>query len=430
MSRLIPNTTPAERKVGCIFAETFESNTKVITNGGTLGSAANADFGLVADVATTKYSSYVYTHEHTALTVFIDLEDLEFISGNYQVLVTNRNGAGGANTQFEFDINNEASTTAKTLFYFDGANLFSSTTTFSPDAKHLVMTLSGTDLIFYVDGVKLGDTVATSGIGVVNDNLVIGSSYDLSQYSSKCKFNKVRIFDKTLTADEVLKDYNNSTYNYRNEAVLDMPMKMEQYDPTNVRTLDISGNGYHATFGDGSTSGTYPTKLAKRGYNWNGAGNYMTIVDNADLRTANISVMALVKPSTDTGRGHIITNGSPASYAALNYSFELLDSTDIVVYGRTNGVSIVASDVVSVGEYYVVTFTNDGTTTKIYVNGEEVATGLQAVGTDNTTGINMGFNVAGSYKGEILSLQQYGFVLTPIQIADLHIDMLEKLNKI
>ena len=209
--RLTTNTTPFERKRNCVFAETFETDAKVEANSGTFGAGASADFGFVADDATTKYIAYPYTLQHTALTIIVDLQDLEFISGGYQVLVTNRDGAGGGNTQFEFDINNEASTTAKTLFYFNGT-LYPSTATFSPTAKQLVMTISGTDLIFYVDGVKLGDTVAIGGLGTVNTRLTIGSSYDIANYSSECKFKWVKIFDEALTAGEILDYANNTTY--------------------------------------------------------------------------------------------------------------------------------------------------------------------------------------------------------------------------
>jgi len=46
--------------------------------------------------------------------------------------------------------------------------------------------------------------------------------------------------------------------------VVDLQFRTADYDIANVRTLDSSGNGNHATLGDGSTPTTYPTQGAGR----------------------------------------------------------------------------------------------------------------------------------------------------------------------
>jgi len=49
MTRLIPNITPAERRIGATFAENFESNEKVVLNGGTIAGGPTINFGLTTD---------------------------------------------------------------------------------------------------------------------------------------------------------------------------------------------------------------------------------------------------------------------------------------------------------------------------------------------------------------------------------------------
>lgn len=68
--------------------------------------------------------------------------------------------------------------------------------------------------------------------------------------------------------------------NYINEAKVWLPMTMETHDAGNLRTLDKSGNGLHFQFGDGATSTTYPTKLASRGYSFDGTTDYLEALEN------------------------------------------------------------------------------------------------------------------------------------------------------
>lgn len=81
-------------------------------------------------------------------------------------------------------------------------------------------------------------------------------------------------------------------------------MTMEAHDPVNNLTLDMSGNGRHLTFGDGSTPATFPTKLtAKRGYQ-NASNQYFQLGSNA-WSSNRITVEVLMQCYTRDTSGYI-----------------------------------------------------------------------------------------------------------------------------
>jgi len=60
-------------------------------------------------------------------------------------------------------------------------------------------------------------------------------------------------------------------------ACLFLPMTDATHDPSNNRTLDVSGNGNHCIFANGYTSSKFPTKLGdSRGYSLDGNDYFTT----------------------------------------------------------------------------------------------------------------------------------------------------------
>ena len=93
-----------------------------------------------------------------------------------------------------------------------------------------------------------------------------------------------------------------SIYNYQNNAKVWLPMTSACHDPTNVRTLDKSGNNLHFRFGDGATIGTFPTKLSARGYSFDGTNDYLAALANQNnpITQATWVVLYREKPITTT----------------------------------------------------------------------------------------------------------------------------------
>jgi len=202
--------------------------------------------------------------------------------------------------------------------------------------------------------------------------------------------------------------------------------------PTVTENIGTEAN---AIMGDGSTTNTMPTLKSPHGI-INDAlivGTYMSIPDNANLRTASVSVFALVKPQRDSAaRNTIVSSGNPGAYAINNFAFEYINGTGLRLFGRTDGASVTVADVLKYNQWNSVAFTCDGTTTKLYANDKLVASGAIVTGTDNTTGTYIGCVNRGTIdyclEGEMDAIQQFPFVLTPTQIKELSNNAFANLN--
>jgi len=249
-----------------------------------------------------------------------------------------------------------------------------------------------------------------------------------------------------MTAKTALDSYNNATYNYRNEAVGDWPMEMAQHDPSNVRTLDVSGNGYNATFGDGTTSNTIPTKTQERGYD-NIATSYLNLGDVAALETQDFG-FAVIYDKTVLGATYAPISVQYNSQAGYASGWSLQDVTDgsLTFYkSTTSGGSQTATTSTAIFgmEKLFVVGSKIGTSLKIWVNGTLITDNTLASATVNYTTSTtkatsigarnsdtgtpgFGLNLVGHYYDGAI----FPGGLTPIQAQDLTIDMMKKINNI
>lgn len=139
--------------------------------------------------------------------------------------------------------------------------------------KHLVITSDGTNNKIYVNGSE-GHTVneGTDGdwfadIPTQRDNLVIGALNRTTVVALFIGFvDEVSIFSRALTPAEVLDIYNNGIPND-----VSLISGLEDYwrfeEGTGTTTAPTVGNNTF-TFGDGSTSSTYPTWTANTDLGW------------------------------------------------------------------------------------------------------------------------------------------------------------------
>jgi hypothetical protein len=218
-------------------------------------------------------------------------------------------------------------------------------------------------------------------------------------------------------------------------------MTAECHDATNLRTLDVSGNGNHFQFGDGSTSTTYPTKLARRGYSFDG-GDY--------LQSGNITlsggctifrVSRLPNPYVSTYYGFV-----SMQQAADNQLGILTNWSDKKFYvlgpgtGGTYSSGSITRDfngICSTAVVYDQNGTTNATRLKAYSNGKERTlsfTGTVQSSLSITTPIVIGKWVSSGDKFEVLDeclfYAVFPFALTPLQIADLHLKCMKNINLI
>jgi len=198
---------------------------------------------------------------------------------------------------------------------------------------------------------------------------------------------------------------------------------MAQHDPTNTRTLDISGNGNHAVFTNA------PTKNADdRGYSFNGSSNYLTITNSSSLAiTDSVTMSFWVKPNALSGNIPLIFKSASEYYVWLhtsgNIEWATLGLSDVYITTSITNLAI--------GSWNNLLFTYDGATKRILINGNVVASEA-ATGniTSSTNDIVLGNFGGAYYPGSLSNVKIWNEGLTPLQIKDLYQRELKQINDI
>jgi len=157
-------------------------------------------------------------------------------------------------------------------------------------------TISGTNVCM-LNGHQLTNTLAaTAWVPKAYDTLTVGSAFDGSDKFPGA-ISRLYAGAHTSTLAEHTAVYNNTMWNWENRCTVDLQFRTDDYDIANVRTLDSSGNGNHATLGDGSTPTTYPTQGAGR-MTFDG-GDYLQIPADATLPSGTYTVLMAFNPVID-----------------------------------------------------------------------------------------------------------------------------------
>ena len=441
--KLTSNSTPAERAVGCSFAENFVSQADVELNGGTVAGTPTIDFGATFD-GTTDYISYVLDGKEfnsDELSIVIEFnpdfeadddEDHCLMGGgssdDYWLLKHNANS-------IRLDLGNTTIGYIPLLDYQSYWNV----------GSRNVIVVSGTsgNTSVWLNGNVILDEKNTVWTETIIDNMTIGS-----RHSSKSSFfvgtiSNFQVYKSLLTAQDALNFYNNDTYNYRNKAVLDLPMGMAQHDPTNVRCLDVSGNGKHAQFGDGSTSTTYPTKQTTHGYDFDG-GDYM--IATPDLNVGDSGSLAFVMEFSpdfnydENAVTYLYGSTAESIFAVIkqnNASSNVLD-----IWMGNEKIDSIAEATYSPywrkgqrNELIISGTGGDGSSniTRAWLNGVEIMNDtVEWYGGTDVTSLTMGasYSIGNFFNGKITSFQVYPFILTPTQVQDLTINLMKKINDV
>jgi len=221
-----------------------------------------------------------------------------------------------------------------------------------------------------------------------------------------------------------------SAYSYMNQAVLDLPFTAETYDPTNVRFLDVSGNGNHAQLGDGSTVSTFPTKLQKRGVYFDG-GDYL-VVNGANLKfaTEDFTLFTMFKSANQNTATLIGTE------EANDDGWRLIIVSGVKVWSSLNATDVKqASDRDLRMIHSAAVPFNRSNKSAVYIDGQvngadTVTTGVVI---DSNSDVYIGtraYDLGSDFTGIIYVVKIFPFVLTPLQIADLHVRTLKSINRV
>jgi len=312
----------------------------------------------------------------------------------------------------------------------------------------LVITKTST-ATFFLNGTQIYSTsVALSTPSYTS--YVIGASgtntYKFNGSISSVKFFKHYASGDLLTAGEALGYYNNDWANYEKRATCILPMTAECHDATNNRTLDVSGNARHFSFGDGSTATTFPTKLQRRGYSFDGGDYLKCLTFQLSVLPKFTMVLLGKRNGIGSGIGAGETRATPdVSFRVVNAHLGLNNNLFAAAWADGGSDSASNSDYLNAVGVEGLTYVYDGslaTTNRLamFLNGKQLAlthggtppatlsdiNGIVNIGRVSRTAIG----VWDYTTGNIYYFAVFPFALTPLQIADLHLKLMKNINLI
>jgi hypothetical protein len=407
-----------------IFAETFRNNQQVANNGGTIYGTSSIVGNAISLAANGNYMTYVFNRRAMTKGTFIFDLDITFISAAYHNICNNMS-ATALNFQMGFD--NAASITAKKMYWYDGTVRLS-TATVSPGRHRYAYVCDGTNVSFFVDGVQIG-TAVTGVFGTTTAaNITIGNAYTGSTQTSNAVWYGFKFAKRAYTAQEILDDYQNSTFNFLDKAKVYLPMH-DKIGTSTFTTTDVSPQGNYATLGATTTA---PTKLTYiNGYSFDG-GDLMTTPNNVSLSgdfTGSIVCWCGNIDSTSTTAqilfsfGTGATAGNKCGIAVNNGVAGALSAEFSAASQKTAGSQFLSK------EDFMFTMTKTpglaNATTKIFKNEKEIA-----LASSTATAINIGAAVGNvgcwtdgtsKFTGNIYQLIVFPIALTPTQIKYLYL---------
>jgi len=208
------------------------------------------------------------------------------------------------------------------------------------------------------------------------------------------------------------------------------------HDPVNLRTLDKSGNNLHATFGNGATPTTYPTKLATRGYYLDG-GDYLDVglAPLLDFGSTG-TVVAFVKPIGIPTTYRCIVAKQDWTTGRNGYSlfanFPVSTRVDIATLITVNAVSVTSPDIDSSQAHFIASRWT-GSFIHMYFDGYQGSTPQ----TINPTSVGWTFKIGTSpsapnyyFKGNIYFVGAWNYALSELQLRDLEQRLRRQLNDV
>ncbi len=430
MSELIRYTLAAERSRGCYWADKFGSAALVRSNGGTITGAPT--FSASEGVALDGVNDYV-----TYDVIANQWEQASEISFLMEFTPNFAHTGPGATRQF-FD--GFPSTERYTLYILSNGNLglFCGATVIAtiPLANYtnywnaysrnsiFISSESGNTSV-WLNGFLILDSDATVWTPGSVTALKIGSRHDGAN-KFKGTIHRFRVFKSKLTDQEAVDYCNGTVFDYLQDAVVNLPMRLEDHDPVNTRTLDRSGNGRHGTLVAGVTKNT-----RERGYFFDGTDDAISIPHDSGLNfTDGLTVACWIKHDpTQAGVNvrYIVGKGPNVTGMPFAVTYDLnVGAPNEVEWrlwdGAANKTAVIAD--LYDGQWISVVGTFDGQTLILYINAVEVVrTAFPAATTldTNSDPVTIGDTTpsAREFKGDESDVKLWNRPLTPMQIIDM-----------
>jgi len=201
-------------------------------------------------------------------------------------------------------------------------------------------------------------------------------------------------------------------------AICHLPMTAAEHDTANNQTLDVSGNGYHFAFGDGSTENSFPTKLEGIGYSFNVAGEDIDYLKRDMFWNPNADFTVCCHINTTSGNTQYVWSHRDGTGDGV-YQASVSGTNSWMVYAGETDVEN-STDFTNATYFYVADVSGDLVQ---YVNGASTVgtTDISAETIDvDEPGIVIGRrndDTTGRFIGQIYAFTVFDFVMSPAEIV-------------
>ena len=271
----------------------------------------------------------------------------------------------------------------------------------------------GNGMGLYIDGVLEDSNDVQSRLRAGTAPILIGGA-DENYTTNPTHFNgiidEVRIYNRTLSAEEIQAHYNEIIGNGNS----DSPVAYWDFDEgTGTILHDKSGNG-----NDGTIYGaTWVDGIKGKALSFDGTGDYVDISnDPALVISGNVSLEVWVMIDTLSGLQNIVRK----SYAGYNYYMRLEDDRIAFKCGGLTPKAVYSTELLETGKWYHFVGVYDGTHLRLYINSRldsSVVTSGRILTSDESLAI--GAISGGSteyFKGTIDEVRIYNRALSAEEI--------------
>lgn len=297
----------------------------------------------------------------------------------------------------------------------------------------LTMTCDGTTNKLYINDTLVGSASQSTG-NIYNDptNFVIGQYSDVETSIPWIgRVGAYYYYDAALTAGEVASLYNDTSPRFDNKIISYDFSDPTCYPGTGNTVYDLSGSGINATVQSAVT--------------FNSAGNQSSFIFNNSWPNTNIEANftppsqtvwtfnTWIYPTVDTVSAFIFAgdggNGS-GPYVTYNGSWPSILNTFLSSNGFGTGTINANSYPYAKNNWYMVSYSSDGTTLKLYVNATEIGS-ASAAGVALPAGVipfRLGGNTDTTYQftGKIAIAEFYDKALSAGEITTIYNDTVSR----
>ena len=328
--------------------------------------------------------------------------------------------------------------TTNNSWYTTGTNLTASDISVFDSWWHIIATYDGSNNRLYINGQLKATGANISGNIANGQNLSIMFPTASGLVYGKGTIGEIKIYNRALTQQEILQNYNatknrflNALPPVRNNLILELDAtSVSSYPGTGTSWYDTSGFSNNANLINGPTFSSTGTSSSIA---FDGTNDYVDMNYPSQINTGSPITLALWAKWITTGTTTatiqtLVDNNYQTAYidGPGSIGFFIQDRPDlggVLEWGAKPGIGITrctSTFVVGDGKWHYITATNDGATSRLYVDGTQSGLARTAAGIgDSQPFINLGrwrFAQIRYLNGNIADFRIYNRALSAYEV--------------